>query len=450
MALKIVIVGAGEVGYNLSKVLSKEDYDITVIDTNPEKCLKVKNAIDARVIEGNGTSQRILQKIDTMADVDYFLSLTSLDEINLIASKAAKTMGANKTITRLRNTEFAHKDAILTPEDFLVDFVTYPEKAAMSEIESLIRSNSEIEVVEFEDNKITLFGIKIEESSPLIGRTINNVRLANPYIPHMVAVIDRNDNTFVPHDDTVYTKNDVVYYACKTEDIPLIQKLSGKPAFNVNNVMILGAGKIGRMLAKSLEYDYNVKIIENDKFKANKYSANLDNSLMLIGDGLDPDLLESENINEIDCFVAATENEKTNMMASMLVKDYGVKQIIVHISTTKYIKPIRRMGIDAIVSKNISAVNEVVKFIQSDQQEIEISRFEDIDIDSIEITVLDQCKYIQKNYKIDDLPQNICLGAIIRDGYIVIPRYDSKIEVNDKLLIFLKPDHISKIENLFQ
>ena len=117
MALKIVIVGAGEVGYNLSKVLSKEDYDITVIDTNPEKCLKVKNAIDARVIEGNGTSQRILQKIDTMVDVDYFLSLTSLDEINLIASKAAKTMGANKTITRLRNTEFAHKDAILTPED---------------------------------------------------------------------------------------------------------------------------------------------------------------------------------------------------------------------------------------------------------------------------------------------------------------------------------------------
>ena len=210
MSLKIVIVGSGEVGYNLSKVLSKEDYDITVIDTNANKCSKVKNAIDARVIEGNGASQRVLQKIDKMSNVDYFLALTPIDEINLIAAKISKAMGAKKVIARLRNTEFSHKSAILTPKDFNIDFVTYPEKAAQQEIESLIRSSSAIEVIKFNNDEITLIGIKIEESSPLIGRSIRNVILSNPFSLHSVPVIYRNDNTFIPHKDTVYAKDDVV------------------------------------------------------------------------------------------------------------------------------------------------------------------------------------------------------------------------------------------------
>ena len=154
--------------------------------------------------------------------------------------------------------------------------------------------------------------------------------------------------------------------------------------------------------------------------------------------------------NELDCFIAATENEQSNIMASLLVKDYGVKQIIIHISTTSYIKPIRRMGIDAIVSKNISAVNETIKFIQSDQQEIDISRFEDIDIDSVEITVKENCKYISKNYNINDIPETLRLGAIIRGSKIIIPSIRSKILIDDKLLIFLKPEFIPKAEDIFK
>ena len=134
MSLRIVIVGAGQVGYNLSKSLAKEDYAITVVDIDEKKCLKVKNAIDAKVVLGNGASQRILQQID-MTNIDYFLALTSLDEINLIASKTAKTLGAKKVIARLRSTEFSHKDAVLSPNHFEIDYVSYPEKAAQKEIE---------------------------------------------------------------------------------------------------------------------------------------------------------------------------------------------------------------------------------------------------------------------------------------------------------------------------
>ena len=449
MSLRIVIVGAGQVGYNLSKSLAKEDYDITVVDIDEKKCLKVKNAIDAKVVLGNGASQRVLQKID-MSTIDYFLALTSLDEINLIASKTAKSLGAKKVIARLRNTEFSHKDAILSPSDFQIDHVSYPEKAAQQEIEKLIRRTSAVEVIGFNNDEITLLGIKLENSSPLVGRTVRNVKLANPFINHQAAVIYRNDSSFVPHNDTVYNRNDVVYFVSRTEDVDSVQQLAGKPAFNVNNVMIIGAGKIGRLLAKSLQYDYNLRLIEKSKQKAEKYNASLSNTLMLIGNALDPEFLESESIYDMDCLIAATEDEQTNIMCSLLAKDYGVKQVIVHISTTNYIKPIRRMGIDAIVSKNVSAVNEVLKFIHTDQQEIEISRFEDIDMDSIELEVMPDCKFLRKKYTLNDLPDSICLGSIIRDGKIIIPNQKTAIRESDKLLIFLKPQYISKVENIFQ
>ena len=449
MSLKIVIVGAGEVGYNLSKYLANEDYAITVIDIDEEKCLKIKNAIDAKVLCGNGASQRILQKID-MHQIDYFLALTPLDEINLIAAKAAKALGAKKVIARLRNTEFTHKDAVLKPIDFDIDYVSYPEKAAQKEIEKLIRRTSAVEVIGFNDEKITLVGIKLEVSSPLVGRSIKNVKLANPFINHQTAVIYREDSSFVPHNNTIYKKDDVVYFLSRTEDVDLVQQMAGKPAFDVKNIMIIGAGKIGRLLCKALQYDYNLKLIEKSSDKANKYNSSLSNTLMLIGNALDTEFLESENIYDMDCFIGATEDEQTNIMSCLLAKDYGVKQVVVHISTTNYIKPMRRMGIDAVVSKNISAVNEVFKFIHTDQQEIEISRFEDIDIDSIELDVIDGCKYLRKKYTISDLPESICLGAIMREEKVIIPNIKSTIQKDDKLLIFLKPEFISKVENIFQ
>tara|TARA_B100000029_G_scaffold214220_1_gene212178 strand:- start:1687 stop:2367 length:681 start_codon:yes stop_codon:yes gene_type:complete len=224
----------------------------------------------------------------------------------------------------------------------------------------------------------------------------------------------------------------------------------GKPSFKVNNIMILGLGKLGRLIAKSLQVDYNVKILEIDKEKAKKYSVNLDECLILNADGLDLEMLESENIHEIDCYIAATENEETNMLASMIAKNYNVKQVIMHISTTNYLKSIRRIGVDAIISKNISAVNKILNIIESDKEEIMISRFEDIDIDAIQLTVASGCKYFTKNYTINDIPESICLAAIIRQEDIIIPTLNTTLEYDDELLLFLKPDIITKAENLFQ
>ena len=167
-------------------------------------------------------------------------------------------------------------------------------------------------------------------------------------------------------------------------------------------------------------------------------------------DGLDLDFLSSEHIEDTDCFIAATENEQTNILASLLVKYYGVKQVILHITTTNYFRAVRRIGLDAVVSKNISAVNEVLKLIRSDQQDLPVTRFEDIDIDAIELSVSPDCKYLRKRYTLEQLPEEFCIGSISRNNEIIIPNTHTEIRSGDELLVIIKEENISKAERLFQ
>ena len=449
MDIKIVIIGVGEVGYNLVKALSKEKFDITVIDIQEEKCQRVTNTMDVSAIVGDGASQRILQQLD-MADIDYLLALTRIDEVNLVAAKSAYEMGAKKIICRLRNTEYSHESAIVTPDQFGIDYVVYPEKAAQRDIENLIRQTSAVDLEEFKNGQFNMVGIKIAHSSPLVGRNIKNVELSNPYIPHKLVLVIRENESFIPPKETIYKKDDIGYFIGKAKDINEIQRMAGKPAFKVKNIMILGAGKIGRLLAKSLQYDYNVRIVEQNFEKAKKFGKTLTDTLILQANGLDIDFLNSENIQETDCFIAATENEQTNILASLLVKHYGVKQVILHITTTNYFKAVRRIGVDAVVSKNISAVNEVLKLIRSDQQDLPVSSFEDLNVDAIELSVMPECRYIRKKLTIDQIPEELCIGAISRNNEMIIPNNHTEIYAEDELLVITKDENISRAEKLFQ
>ena len=350
MKFNIVIIGAGEVGFNLAKSLSKEEHDITVIDIDPNKCQKVINNIDARVIEGDGCSQRIIQQIQ-MNEVDYLISLTRIDEVNLVASKIGKERGAKKVICRLRNTEYGKK-SIIDPAQFGINHIVFPENAARDEISKIITQPSSLDIETFKDDKITLVGVLLDISSPLIGRTMENVEISNPYIQHKLSVICRGDSTFIQHSQTKYAVNDIAYFAVPSTHVEKVQVMCGKSSFKVKNIMIMGGGKIGRLLAANLQDNYDVKLLEKDSEKAEQINDKLENTLVLTDDGLDIDFLESENISSLDCFIAVTENEQINVMSSLLMKHYGVKQVIVHINSTSFFKVVRRIGVDAVISKN--------------------------------------------------------------------------------------------------
>ena len=447
MKFNIVIIGAGEVGFNLAKSLSKEEHDITVIDIDPHKCQKVRNNIDARVIEGDGCSQRIIQEIE-MREVDYLISLTKIDEVNLVASKIGKERGAKKVICRLRNTEYGKK-TIIDPSQFGINHIVFPEKAARDEIKKIITQPTSFDIETFKDEKITLTGILLDASSPLIGRTMENVEISNPYIPHKLSIICRGDITFIPTRKTKYAINDIAYFAVPSNYLDQVQSMAGKSSFKVKNIMIMGGGKLGRLVAASLQDDYNVKLLEKDTEKAELISDKLENTLVLTDDGLDIDFLESENVSSLDCFIALAENEQINIMSSLLMKHYGVKQVIVHINSTSFFKVVRRIGIDAVISKNTSAVNKVLKIIRSDEDKLLVSRFDEIDIESVEITVKENSEFLLKDLSITDFPEEICLAAIVRKNKIIIPIRNTDLKIGDELLFFTKSEDIHKAELLF-
>lgn len=447
MSLKIVIIGAGEVGFNLAKELSREDYDITTVDSNPEKIKHVSETLDVNTLEGNGASPLILRQAQ-VESADIFLALTRIDEVNLVSCQMARALGAKTVIARLRNTEYSSPKSVIKPKEFGIDEVIHPELAAVDEIERLLHQSSAIDVKEFEGGRLQLVGVLLDGSSPLLERTVMDVTSSNPMVPHKVVAMNRQDGSFIPQGDTVYQAGDIVYVLGDTHQIPSILTMLGKPHREVKKVMILGAGKIGRRLANRLQDDLDVKLVESNKAKAWEIAPTLMNALVLHGDGTDVDFLLSENIDEMDSFVAVTQNEQTNLLTGLLAKHLGAKHVIVHLITTNYLQIARRIGIDSTVSKNMATVEAIMQVIKSTSARA-VSRFEDVDMEAVEIVTEADSPVTRSLVKDIKFPAGLILGAVMRGAGIELPVGDTQILAGDRVLVFVRNEQLEKVEKYF-
>ncbi|MFC1620446.1 Trk system potassium transporter TrkA [Candidatus Neomarinimicrobiota bacterium] len=447
MSVKIVIIGAGEVGFNLAKQLSQEDYDLTVVDTNPAKIKRASETLDVSTVEGNGASPAILRQAQ-VGSADIFLALTRIDEVNLIASQLARELGVKKVIARLRNTEYTSKKAVLEPSRFGIDEVIHPELAIVGEVERLLHQSSALEVKEFEGGKVQLIGVRLDPSSPLLDRTLEEVSQANGDIPHKVIALNRAGENFIPRGDAIYVADDVVYVIGEEADIPAIVTMLGKPHREVKTLMILGAGNVGKRLASRFQDELDVKLVEAKKAAAWEIAPLLMNTMVLHGDGTDIDFLISENIHEMDSFIAVTEDEKTNLITGLLAKQLGAKHVIVHLSTTSYLPIARRIGIDAAISKNMATVEAILRVVKSSHERA-VSSFEDLEMEAIEISAMEGSKVTKKPVKEISFPAGALLGAIIRNSTVIIPSGESQILAGDRVLLFMQDVEAEKIQKLF-
>ncbi|MFC1481505.1 Trk system potassium transporter TrkA [Candidatus Neomarinimicrobiota bacterium] len=447
MALRIVIIGAGEVGYNLARELSREDHNITLVDINPEKVRRAGETLDVNTVEGNGASPSILRQ--AQADkADIFLALTRIDEVNLVSSQMARALGARIVIARLRETEYSSKKAAITPKQFGIDEVIHPERVAVEEIERLLRQSSAMDVKEFEGGRLQLVGIMISGKSPLVGKALEEVAKTNEAIKHKIIALTRGDKNFIPKGETVYRDGDIVYVLSERKSIAAVLEMVGKPSSPVKKVMILGAGKIGRRLARRLQDDLDVRLVENVKSKAWEIAPTLMNTMTLFGDGTDIDFLLSENIEEMDSFVAVTEDEQTNLLTGLLAKHLGARHVVVHLNTASYLPIARRIGIDTVVSKNSATVEAIMRVIKS-KRGLEVSRFEDVDLEAVELIAEEDSKVTRQLVKDIRFPAGLILGAILRGPGVELPTGDTQILADDRVLVFVKNEAIDKVEKFF-
>ncbi len=444
--MRVIIVGAGEVGYQIAKFLTLEHIDVVVIDRDKEKLKKISEELDVAVIEAEGGDPSALKDAD--ADkADIILAVTNSDETNMIACLLAKAMfKVPRKIARIRNPDYFFNKDLLCRDNLDIDPAINPELEVAKAITRLLEIPFATEVEDFEGGIIKVIGFKVLEKTSLIGKSLKDIRSGTDK-KFIVGIIEREDKTIVPSGNDIIKSGDIIYLPVKKVDIAdtaAMLEVSTKPS---KRVMILGGGKIGYYIATNMEHKADIKIIERDAERCKYLSRYLGKTLVLHGDGTDQKLLLEENIGDMDAFVAVSNNEELNIMASLLAKKLGAKKTIAIVNRTDYIPLAHSLGLQAILSPRLITASTILRYVRRGDI-LSLTAVAEDKAEILEARVSRTSPLIGKTLKDAKLPKSSLIGAIIRDEKIIIPSGADIILENDKLIIFTLRESIKDIEKI--
>lgn len=450
--MKIVIIGAGEIGYDLASVLSKEKHDVSVLDREKECLNKVADTLDVLPVEGNATSVKDLAQAG-VSDCDILISVTSIDEVNMVSGMIGKRLGAKMVIARIRSNEFSDANAPLTPSDLGIDVMIHPELSAAHEIVQLLKRSSASDVINLAEDRMQLVGIRLERNSPLIGKSLIDYASSYSDITFRVVAIGRRGLTLIPKGSVRLQAFDQIFVLAKTEDIPKVIETTGKEETELHRVMIAGGSAIGSMIARLLcedeTKDWSIKLIEPDYDVAEELAIELKNAMVLNGNPTDPDLLATEGITDMDAFIAVTEDEESNIISCLMAKHLEVKKTVALVSKPDFIPLAQTIGLDAVINKKVAASNEIHRFVRKGRV-ISVTELRGIKAEVIELQASPKSKVINKPLQKLKLPDGCVIGGVLCNGSVEIATGSTTIKPNDRVMVFCLPEAIDKITKLFQ
>lgn len=447
--MKIIIAGAGDVGFHIAKLLSFESLDIFLIDTDAEKLEYASSHIDVITKKGDATSIKLLKELN-IDKADIFLAVTESQNTNFTLAVLAKKLGAKKTIARISNHEFTH-DSEIDFAELGIDNMISPGELAADEIKMLLHQSAFNDTIEFENGTLNILGSTLEYNSPLINLTVQEARERFSDVDFITIAIkpEKSDITIIPRGNTVYNANDQIYFSTPKDSIKKLYTLMGKTPFDVKDVMILGASKIGVKAARNLcESNFNIKLIELRKERAFEVAEKLPKVLVIRGDGRNVELLEEENIAEMDAFVAVTGNSETNIMSCLVAKSKGVKKTIALVENMDYINISQTIGIDTLINKKLIAASAIFKHVRKGEV-LKLANLHNVDAEVLEFKVKENSRITKKLVKDMKLTRKAVFGGVIRDGKALMTFGDFQILAGDKAVVFCLPEAIHKVEKLF-
>ncbi len=448
--MKIIIAGAGEVGFHLAKLLSFESQDITLIDPDKESLSYANSHLDIRVIKGDATSINILKesRVDT---ADLLIGVTSSETTNITVCVLAKQMGVKRTIARISNTEFIDNKDEVGFIRFGIDELISPEALASSEIELLLNQSAFHDSYEFEEGALTMVGTSLSAEAQFVGKSVREAAQIFPELHFMPIAIQRagTQYTLIPRGDTKFKEGDQVYFVTSKGGVDELYKLTGKVKEQIKNVMILGGSRIGKKTAEDLcAHKFRVKLIENDKDKAFDLADDLPNALVINGDGRNVELLEEENIHDMDAFISVTGNSETNIMSCLVAKSKSVPKTIALVENMDYFQLSHSIGIDTLINKKLLAANNIFRFIRRGDV-VAMTKLNNMNAELLEFIVKPNSE-VCNNKIIDlDFPRSAIIGGVIRDGKGIIALGDFYIKPGDRIVVCCLPRSIKKIEKMF-
>ncbi len=450
--MKIIILGAGQVGGSLAEHLASEANDITVVDTDGERLRDLGDRLDIRTVQGRGSLPTVLRSAGA-DDADMLVAVTNSDETNMVACQVAHTLFHTPTkIARVREASYLTRADLFDNDAIPVDVLISPEQVVTNYIKRLIQHPGALQVIDFAEGKAQLVAVKAYYGGPLVGQQLRQLREHMPNVDTRVAAIFRRDRPILPQGDTVIEADDEVFFIAAKANIRAVMSEMRRLDESYKRIVIAGGGQIGERLAEAIESRYQVKIIEMNPARCRYLSDTLDSTVVLQGSASDRDLLLEENIADADIFLALTNDDEANIMSSLLAKRLGAKKVMTIINNPAYVDLIQGGDIDIAISPQLATIGTLLAHVRrGDIVSVHSLRRGAAEaIEAIAHGDAKSSKVIGKAIENIALPPGATIGAIIRDEEVLIAHDNTVIEAGDHVILFLvDKKHIRDVEKLF-
>ena len=451
--MKILILGAGQVGSTVAESLVGEANDITVVDTDAVKLRQLQDRLDLRTLVGNAAHPSTLEQAG-IADTDMLLAVTQSDEVNLVACKLAASLFNTPTrIARIRAPDYLSRKEVFSTDNFCVDFSICPEQILTEYIVKLIEFPEALQVQKFSQGKASLVAVRVFHGGPLVGKPLSFLRTNMPQVDTRVAAIFRNDGPIIPEGSTVIEEGDEIFFIAATDNIRSVLNEMRRMDKPTKRVMIVGGGNIGLRLAKALERDYEVKLIEYNKKSCERISGELTRTLVLNGDGTDEKLMHQEHIGEVDVFCALTNDDENNIMSALLAKQGGARKVIALINRSAYVGLVQGGKIDIALSPAHVTIGSLLAYVrQGDVAAVHSLRRGAAEaLELIAHGDRESSRVVGRRIDEIDLPKGATIGAVVRGKDVIMGHHDTVIEAEDHVIVFVvNKVMMHKVEKLFQ
>jgi trk system potassium uptake protein TrkA len=451
--LKILILGAGQVGSTVAESLVSEANDITVVDVDATRLRNLQDRLDLRTVLGSASHPSVL--VDAgVEDCDLVIAVTQSDETNLVACRIAQQLFNVPTrIARLRATDYLANERVLGPECFDVDLAICPEQVLTDYIVKLIEFPEALQVLEFAHGKVSMVAVRAVQGGPLVGSPLKELRRHIPSVDARIAAIFRGDSPIQPEGNTVVEAGDEVFCLAASQDIRQVMRELRRMDQPVKRVMIAGGGNIGLRLAQAIEREYSIKIIEYDKKRCELLSSRLDKALVLQGDVTDEALLDGEDVASMDLFVAVTNDDENNIMSCLLAKRMGARRVVALINRRSYVDLLQAGQIDIAISPAQATIGTLLAHVRRGHvtQVHSLRRGAAEALEAVVHGDRDSCRCVGRRIEEIDLPKGASIAALVRSDKVIMAHHDTVVQADDHLIVFVTDKKLlPRVEKLFE
>lgn len=448
--MKILIIGAGAVGFSIAKQLSAEGHDISVVDENPELIRKITEKLDVSMIAGNGTSPSVLESAG-VEEADMVLAVTTSDEVNIVACILASKYGNGEKIkiARIRNSEFTGNKSIFKHNGLCVDHMVNPEHIIVESIIKILEAPGATFAVDFPIGDVILRGFHVPADAPLVGLTFSELEEIEYTDSFLIVYIQRDGELITPSHSTTILPEDNIFVLISKTGLPYFLPMVNRRADEVEKVIIYKASRTGMLLAERLENSpIAVTIIEPDKDRAVMAAASLRNAVVLHGDATEIDVLKDAAVEITDVFIALSENEQTNLLTALLAKKHGTKKTIVLTNEPELVHIINQVDVDVVVNPRLVTASYILKHIRRGQIQ-SIAKLGDSEAEAIELVAEEGSEIVKKPFHKIRFPKKTILGAIIRNNTMLLPKGIEAINPGESVVVFTLSEDIERVQALF-